>query len=67
MVHVTDDEMREGMRRYLSGMQILAEPACAASLAAVCGPLRDEMAGQRVAIIACGSNISPARFEELTG
>lgn len=67
MVHVTDDEMREGMRRYLSGMQILAEPACAASLAAVCGPLRDELAGQRVAIIACGSNISPARFEELTG
>lgn len=67
MVHVTDDEMRDGMRHYLSGMQILAEPACAASLAAVCGPLREELAGQRVAIIACGSNISPERFAELTG
>jgi len=43
-------------------LRIMAEPACAASLAAICGPLRDELAGRHVGIIACGSNISLPRY-----
>jgi len=66
MVHVTDDQMRDGMRRIQRNLQLLAEPACAASLAAICGPLKDELAGKRIGIIACGSNISVERFSKLT-
>ncbi|MBU2360339.1 MAG: pyridoxal-phosphate dependent enzyme [Alphaproteobacteria bacterium] len=62
MVHVTDDQMRAGMGHYMDVLRILAEPACAASLAAICGPLRDDLAGRHVGIIACGSNISLPRY-----
>ncbi|MBS1303545.1 threonine/serine dehydratase [Loktanella sp. SALINAS62] len=65
MVHVTDDQMRAGMRDYLSVLRLLAEPACAASLAAICGPLRHDLAGRHVGIIACGSNISLPRYQQL--
>lgn len=65
MVHVTDDQMRAGMGHYMDVLRILAEPACAASLAAICGPLRDDLAGRHVGIIACGSNISVARWRAL--
>ncbi|SEM81996.1 threonine dehydratase [Loktanella fryxellensis] len=62
MVHVTDDQMRAAMGHYMDVLRLMAEPACAASLAAICGPLRDDLAGRHVGIIACGSNISVARF-----
>ena len=63
MVHVTDAQMRAGMGHYMDVLRLLAEPACAASLAAICGPLRDELAGKHVGIIACGSNVSVARWQ----
>ena len=63
MVHVTDDQMRAGMGHYMDVLRIMAEPACAASLAAICGPLRDDLAGRHVGIIACGSNVSVARWQ----
>lgn len=66
MVHITDDQMRAGMRVMFDNVKIIAEPACAASLAAVSGPLRAELEGRNVGIIACGSNISLARFAALT-
>lgn len=62
MVLVTDAQMRAGMEHYMDVLRIMAEPACAASLAAICGPLRDELAGRHVGIIACGSNISLPRY-----
>lgn len=66
MVHITDDQMRDGMRVMFDNLKIIAEPACAASLAAITGPLRDDLKGRKVGIIACGSNISLARFMALT-
>lgn len=65
MVHITDAQMLDGMEHYRAVLSLIAEPACAASLAAICGPLRDELAGRHVGIIACGSNISLARFTAL--
>ncbi|WP_253279548.1 threonine/serine dehydratase [Loktanella sp. 3ANDIMAR09] len=65
MVHVTDDQMRAAMGHYMDVLRILAEPACAASLAAICGPLRDDLAGRHVGIIACGSNISLERYQQI--
>ncbi|KJZ20380.1 threonine ammonia-lyase [Loktanella sp. S4079] len=65
IVHVDDDQMRKAMEHYLRKLRIMAEPACASSLAAMIGPLRQELAGKHVGIIACGSNISLARFNQL--
>ena len=57
VVSVSDDELRRGMRTLFNDMKLAAEPACAAALAALRGPLAEELSGKRVALIACGSNI----------
>ena len=36
--------------------------AIAAATAALCGPLREKLAGRRVALVVCGANIDPATF-----
>lgn len=66
MAEVSDTEMRHAMGLLYDGLKIAAEPACAASTAALVGPLRQELAGKKVGIIACGSNIGAERFHELT-
>ncbi len=65
VVRIDDSEMLHAMAHYQTNLRITAEPACAASLAAILGPLRDELAGRHVGIIACGSNISLARYAAL--
>lgn len=66
IVRLDDDALRAAMLDYQNILRITAEPACAASLAAIMGPLKTELAGRNVAIIACGSNISLERFCTLT-
>lgn len=66
IVRIEDDSMREAMKLLFHGLKIAAEPACAATTAAACGPLRERLAGKTVAIIACGSNIGLERFGRLT-
>lgn len=65
IVRIEDAEMLAAMDVYQQILRITAEPACAASLAALLGPLKDDLAGRHVGIIACGSNISLARYAEL--
>ncbi|PJI92224.1 threonine dehydratase [Yoonia maricola] len=65
IVKIDDREMLAAMDIYQNLLRITAEPACAASLAAIVGPLKDDLAGQHVGIIACGSNISLTRYAEL--
>ena len=65
IVRIEDREMLAAMDRYQNTLRLTAEPACAASLAAIAGPLKAELAGRRIGIIACGSNISLARYAEL--
>ena len=57
VITVTDDEIRAAMRGFFDAMKLAAEPACAAGLAALAGPLRAELDGARVGLVACGSNI----------
>lgn len=54
---VTDDALRRAMRLLFSRMRLAVEPACAATTAAACGPLQSELAGKRVVLVFCGSNI----------
>ena len=65
VVRISDHQMLEAMQLYQDNLRITAEPACAASLAAILGPLRDDLAGRQVGIIACGSNISLDRYATL--
>jgi threonine dehydratase len=65
IVRVSDEELRRAMFYLYRDMKLVAEPAAAASTAALLGPLRETLDGQRVGLIACGSNIDVARFAEL--
>ena len=65
IVRIDDRDMLAAMDIYQNILRLTAEPACAASLAAIQGPLKDDLAGRQVGIIACGSNISLDRYEAL--
>jgi len=64
MAMVDDPALRRTMGFLFRDMKIAVEPACAASTAALLGPLRQELAGRRVMLVMCGSNIDWATFEE---
>jgi len=44
-------------------MKLAVEPAGAAATAALVGPLRDRVAGMKVGVLVCGSNIDFDSFE----
>ncbi len=56
LVLVSDDELRAAMRLLFTDMKIAVEPACAASTAALAGPLASDLAGKHVVLVLCGSN-----------
>ena len=56
-VRVDDDQLRDSMRYLFRNMRIAVEPACAATTAALRGPLAERLAGRNVVLIMCGSNI----------
>ncbi|MGH8188472.1 MAG: threonine ammonia-lyase [Steroidobacteraceae bacterium] len=62
---VTDDELRAAMRLMLRECKLAVEPAGAAALAALMGPLRAQLKSRRVGLIVCGSNIDPATYARL--
>ncbi|MEO0469547.1 MAG: threonine/serine dehydratase [Bacteroidota bacterium] len=62
IVLVEDDALRNSMKLMFSELKLAAEPACAASLTALLGPLKEKLSGQKVGVIACGSNIDPDTF-----
>jgi len=57
LVMIDDDQIRDAMRMLFTDMKIAVEPACAATTAALFGPLRGRYAGKRVVLVLCGSNI----------
>lgn len=62
---VDDDDLCEAMAMVHADLKLAVEPAGAAATAAAVGPLRDGLAGKRVALIVCGANVEPARWAEL--
>lgn len=65
LVQISDAQMLAAMQLYQDNLSLMVEPACAAALAAVLGPLRGDLAGRQIAVIACGSNISARRYQAL--
>ncbi|MES2041311.1 MAG: threonine/serine dehydratase [Pseudomonadota bacterium] len=65
VVRVSDDEICTAMSDLYHDVKLVAEPAAAVATAGLFGPLRQRLAGKRVAVIVCGSNVDPARYAEL--
>ena len=65
IVRVEDAALREAMRVTLREFKLAVEPAGASALAALLGPLRETLAGRRVGLIVCGSNIDVDGFAAL--
>ncbi len=65
IVLVRDDDLIESMYLLFERMKLAVEPAGAATTAALLGPLRERVAGQRVGLVVCGANIDAERFGEL--
>ena len=61
---VDDEQLRRTMGLLFRAMKIAVEPACAASTAALLGPLREELRGKKLVLVMCGSNIDWRTFEQ---
>ncbi len=57
LVMISDDQMRAAMVLLFADMKFAVEPACAATTAALIGPLRERFSGKKVCLLFCGSNI----------
>lgn len=57
IVRVDDAALVAAMRRIYATLAMAVEPACAAGVAALHGPLLERLQGKRVGLIFCGSNI----------
>ena len=66
VVTISDEQMRSMMRTMFEDLNLAVEPAGAAALAAICGPLKDSLSGCRVAAVVCGSNMDRGTWLELT-
>jgi threonine dehydratase len=63
LVLVDDDQIRSAMALLFREMKLAVEPAAAAATAALVGPLRERLAGRKVGVLVCGSNIDLDSFE----
>lgn len=65
LVKIDDGAMQRMMGFLFNHMKLAVEPAAASAMAALAGPLRERLQGQRVGIIVCGSNIDFETFTRL--
>ena len=65
IVRVRDEELVSAMKLMRDNLNFMVEPACAASLAGLLGPLKEMVGEKAISIIACGSNISYERYQKL--
>ena len=62
MTSVDDEQIRRSMGILFRRMKFAVEPACAASTAAMLGPLREQLLGRKIVLLFCGSNIDWQTF-----
>lgn len=67
LVLVDDDQLRAAMRFLFRQQRIAVEPACAATTAALLGPLAREFAGKSVVLVMCGSNMDWQTYADHAG
>ena len=57
LVMIDDAQIKDAMGFLFRNMKMAVEPACAATTAALTGPLRNRFSGKRIVLVLCGSNI----------
>jgi len=62
-VLVSDDHIRAAQKALWDGARLIAEPGGAAAFAALLSGRYSPAAGERVAVLVCGSNTTAVRFE----
>lgn len=62
IVLVSDEQILAAQALAFSDLKLALEPAGAASTAALWGPLRERLRGQKVGVIVCGTNIDGETF-----
>ncbi len=62
VVLVDDDQICDAMSVLFHRAKLAVEPAGAAALAALLGPLNSKLMGKRVGVVVCGSNIDIESF-----
>ena len=65
IVRVRDEDLISAMILMRDKLNLMVEPACAASLAGLLGPLKEMVSKKHVSVIACGSYISFERYQKL--
>lgn len=65
IVTVSDNDLRDAMRQYFYRCKLAVEPAGAASLAALYGPLKSHLRDKKIALIISGSNIDSSYYCDL--
>ena len=66
MVLVSDIQMKKAMRFIANNCRFILEPAGAAGIAALQGPLKDKLKNQTTVVILCGANIDMKSWINLT-
>ncbi|HEY5102148.1 MAG TPA: threonine/serine dehydratase [Steroidobacteraceae bacterium] len=62
IVTVSDDAICESLALLYQAAKLAVEPAGAAALAGVLGPLAARLAGKRIGVVVCGANIDSGSF-----
>ena len=65
MVTVTDKQMIDSMKFMFENFKLMLEPACVAGVAALLGPLKNQLINQKTVILLCGSNIDAKSWNNL--
>ncbi|MCF6263538.1 MAG: pyridoxal-phosphate dependent enzyme [Xanthomonadales bacterium] len=63
IVRVSDEEILQSLYYVFQDLKLAIEPAAAAAMAALAGPLQKPLAGRRVGMIICGANIDAESYQ----
>lgn len=67
VVRVDDEALCRALALLFTSAKLAVEPAGAAAVAGMIGPLRERLAGRRVGLVVCGANIGATVFADLLG
>jgi len=65
VVLVSEDQLVDAMRLTQSELKMVVEPAGAATIAALLGPMREQIGGKTVGAVLCGANIGPEEYFQI--
>ena len=65
VVTITDEEMVNSMKFMFENFKMMLEPACVVGIAALLGPLKNQLVNQKTLVLLCGSNIDVKTWNNL--